>query len=253
MYKIAEWFDRTVDALAALYDLGLDDEGQRFSYETRIRPDDWRPLLWLGILGRVCAVGALAVRTRKWAAVRSLAETRPTLLHDYYGGWLRHGLTMASRASLLQEDQEGEQRQLSLLSVAARHIERSACLKLDRDLLDDDAALTSLVQFDVLANLVSIDSARSVQGSVFYPSFAPFSSHRSEPIIARLIRDEEMRKIVFPLSDADLAFAVGAMSERATSEGFGFSGFHGFDTSEIRDFLDAHYPTEPGDTVLQPD
>ena len=110
-YEVTEWFDRTVDALAALYDLGLDDEGQQFSYETRIQPDNWRPLLWLGILGRVSAVGALAVRTRKWAAVRLLAETRPTLLADYYGGWLRHGLTMASRASLLQEEQEGRERQ----------------------------------------------------------------------------------------------------------------------------------------------
>jgi len=211
-YEVAEWLERTIQALAAIYNLGLDERGASLDFALSIPGNEKRPRLWLLVIERVFALGALATRLRRWEALRLLTLTRPDALDVYYASWLRHALTMAMRAGHLEEDQEGQGVKLNLLSLARRHIERLPCLRVDGLQPDDELALTSLAQFDLLAGLVAIGAARSAKPGVFYPNFAQFRNERVEPIVVRLLSDGRMRHALFPLPDAELASALGASS-----------------------------------------
>jgi hypothetical protein len=77
---------------------------------------------------------------------------------------------------------------------------------------DEDAALTSLAQFDVLYCITSIGNAGTTDSAAFYTNFAPYRAERIEPVVARLLKDEEMRATLFPLGDDDLAIALAAIN-----------------------------------------
>lgn len=232
-----EWFERIVDVLAEVYDLGIDANAHALDYSTQISPTEKRVRLWLLLIRRVYALGGLAVRLRQWSAVRTLVLQRPGSLGDYYTSWLRHGLTMAARAGTLRKDD----RQVSLLEFARDDVERLECLRLDG--VGVEEGLTSIVQFDILSALVSIATAQSVAASVFYTNFAPFRTERVEPIVVRLLGDDVMRAQIFPLDDDDLALALKTLGDRAENEGFRFSGgFWGFHDPRITEFVETHLP-----------
>lgn len=62
--------------------------------------------------------------------------------------------------------------------------------------------------------------------------------------MARLIVDEKMRSILFPLGDDDLAIALREINEMASSEGFRYLAWTGFGDQRILEFLAAHPPDE---------
>ena len=88
--------------------------------------------------------------------------------------------------------------------------------------------LTSLAQFDILSNLVSIDDAGTVDGRVFYTNFARFRQSRIERAVERLLTDGAMRAAIFKRGDSDLAIALAEVGSRAHSEGFRYDGFEGW-------------------------
>lgn len=114
--------------------------------------------------------------------------------------------------------------QISLLSLARNEIERIGCLRADGRAEDDDEILTSLVQFDALANLVAIDGAGDATSRVSYPNFACFRQECVVPIIERLLVDPEMRAAIFSRSDEGLAVALGRMAEVGQREGVMYDG-----------------------------
>ena len=79
---------------------------------------------------------------------------------DYYANWLRHALTQAARAGLLQTRQGDRQIELSLLMLAAEHAERLPALRPDVP-VGDDSIVSSLTQFDLLAIFTAIINSRS--------------------------------------------------------------------------------------------
>jgi hypothetical protein len=103
-YDQAEWLERTVDVLRTIYSMPASEvEATQFEYATQISPGALAPRVWLQIIERVSALGALAVRRERWSAVRLLTLQRPDRLPDNHKNWLRHALTMASRAHQLHE------------------------------------------------------------------------------------------------------------------------------------------------------
>lgn len=80
---------------------------------------------------------------------------------------------------------------------------------------------------------------------VFYPNFARFRQDRIQPVIDRLITDDDMRQILFPRNDEDMAVALSAIAKAAREVGFRFDGFWGWDSTPVGDFIAAHLPQQP--------
>jgi hypothetical protein len=124
-----------------------------------------------------------------------VAQLPSRLAEDGYEvNWLRHGITMASRADQLQEEEaDGRTKSLSLLSLAKGTIERLSCLRPDLTELDADPMFTSLAQFDFLFCVVGVGDAESAAGKAFYPSFARCAKKESSRSPNRLLEDPQMR------------------------------------------------------------
>ena len=139
--------------------------------------------MWLAVIERIFALDAFAVRSRRWDAVRGLILQLPEGIAEdgYDTNRLRHALTMSSRAHHFEEgDQE-----LGLLGVARGDAARLGCLRAGGVGPDDDVLLTSLAQFDVLADIAAIGDARDVDGRVFYTNFARFYQSRIQGIVEK--------------------------------------------------------------------
>lgn len=234
-------FDETVRAVGDVYDAGYELEGKQQGPAIRA------PEFWLMVIERIYALGALAIRREDWEAVRRLALHRPNPPQQpsYYPTWLRHALTMAARSNLFREQQGDKAVELSLLSLARRHADREECLR--RGLQpEDERILDSLCQFDALAALAAIASTKSMNDRAFYTSFARFYSHRTEPAIARLIENPEMRRVIFPLDDQSLADALRLLSSLASREGFNYAGWEGFMNPVVTRFLEEYPPKTAG-------
>jgi hypothetical protein len=241
-YERDEWFERTVALLADAY-AGAGDVNvvRRLGYGTSAPPDEKAPRVWLAIIERVFALGGLAVRRDAWKAVRTLTTQLPAPLAEFGfdANWLRHALTMASRAQQFASATPGEP-EIGLIDLARDDAARLECLRSDGP--SDDALLTSIAQFDMLSNLVAIDDACSTDGRVFYPNFARFRQDRVQPAAERLLADSAMRAELFRGDDADLATALNAVDHWATSQGMLYGGFHGWHGTRVSQFVADHLP-----------
>lgn len=89
---------------------------------------------------------------------------------------------MASRARHFREtDQDGGEKELSLLSLARTVIVRLDCLRPDLQETDADKMLTSLAQFDLLFNLAAIGSGKhGWQGLLSKLRASPTGTHPAD-------------------------------------------------------------------------
>lgn len=241
-YDRDDWLQRVIDSLCEIYSLPLrPGDAQRYGFSTAIDPTATAPRVWLVVIERVYALGALAVRRKRWTAVRELTVQRPDRLSAYDANWLRHAVTMTSRAEHLQAPgAKGGTIEISMLSLARNVIAGTPCLSPDGLSSDDDAVLTSLAQFDVLSNLVAIDDAKSAGQKVFYTNFARFSEARVLPVVEQLLTDPPMRTVLFRGDDDALARALAEVGTRAATEGMRFAGFDGWEHSSIQEFISEH-------------
>lgn len=244
-YGPEEWFERVIHLLVEIYAAAGDATVvQSLGYSTQISPAAKAPRVWLAIIERVFALGGLAVRREAWKAVRTLTIQLPEPLRQggFERNWLRHALTMASRARHFAVSTGGEQ-QIGLLDFARDDAMRLDCLRSDG--ASDEAVLTSIVQFDLLSNLAAVDAARSVDTRVFYTNFARFRQDRVAPIIDKLLTDEEMRADIFYGSDDELAIALAVVGEAAMNEGRRYGGFHDWYGTLAAPFIAEHLPASP--------
>ena len=227
-------FGRALDALNRIYDIGLSQSGEGRS-DLALKASK----LWLEIIRRVYALGALAVRRDNWNAVRSLIIQRPRGLvrGESHNNWLRHTLTMASRAGDFHQQQDGKQVEVPLLSLCQQTALHNACLSED---VDEDSLLDSVVQFDVFFNLVALSSQTRTFGEDYYPNFSRFYSHRSDPAFRRIVEDKAVREALL-ISDGDqLAALLRKLFKSARQESFRYSGWDGVFDRVVITFLDEH-------------
>jgi Putative DNA-binding domain len=229
--------ERAVRSLIGLYNLGYDSFGvPRYDLQA-IRVAD----LWLELITRIYAVGALAVRKQDWSAVRvlTLQKGRGSDF-DYYTNWLRHAVTEAARAGSFQAV-EGERRvELSLLVMASEHVQRMSALRPDTT-ADDPEVLTSLTQFDLVSIFVAIEDAGDLNTRSWYANFARFDWSRSEPALVKVLEDPSVRTALLPrLSDEELATAIREVSRMAQGEGFRFAVWAGWRSPTVQQFLEGH-------------
>jgi hypothetical protein len=221
-YERAALFDDALDVLLRIYRAGFNVD--------RLKQDHGRAEdLWLVCIEHLLGLGALAVRLRDWAAVRSLATVPPGDANEYYASWLRHGVTMAARARKL----DGAQ---SVVTLAAYRVQRLPALRPDVGAHDEDI-VSSICQFDLLAALAVIATTQSLRSSGWYTNFARFYAGRTEPAVERLLRDVTMRETLFPGSDEELADALREIERLAAQEGRAYAGFDGFGSAAIRRFI----------------
>jgi hypothetical protein len=239
-------FERAVWAFTKVYEQGFDPNGVPLLSVAPPRIPTQQ--LWLAVIERVLAVGALAVRRRDWIAVRDLALQAPRgedhangRIEGYYGNWMRHALTQAARANLLSETHQDRQVVVSLLGRALAHATRLDCLRPDLA-ADDDRLLSSICQFDLLACVAGIGQGKSSGSAFFYPNFARYFAHRSEPAVRALLDDPSARAALFPDDDQALADVLRVLDEQAQQEGWKFSGWMGFEDPTIVRFLEEHPP-----------
>jgi hypothetical protein len=242
-YERPEWFDRVIGLLVEIYSMPLSEgDALRFGYSTGIDPTARAPRVWLEIVERIFGLGALAVRLRHWSTIRLLARQYPERLTDYDRGWLRHAITMISRAEHLQEERDGRTVEISLLSLARNVVARLECLRPDGISAEDELVLTSLAQFDLLWNVVAIADAHEASGRTFYPSFARVRQDRIQPAADRLLADLSMRSALNVESDEALASALADVGDVARSEGWRYDGFRGWDHTPVQTFIAEHRP-----------
>jgi hypothetical protein len=183
----------------------------------------------------VYGLGGLAVRLHNWDAVRALADRTPADRDiNYYGSWLRHGLTQAARSREL--DEEGNR---GLIERGHNVIRRVEALHPDVD-PEAEAVLSSLCQFDALGALVVIGEQHSTDTHLFYTNFARYYTSRTEPALATIIENKEARKKLFDGDDAFLADAIRAVVRMAGGESNLFSGWTGIESDTVARFLSDH-------------
>lgn len=244
-YRQRRWFEAAVAALVQIFTLGFGEEpnSQRFGYSTFIDPREKAPRVWLLVIERVYAIGALAARRRDWQAVRTLTLQLPEKVDGYYGNWLRYAVTMSARAQHLADRQNGRAIEVSLLSRVLSDTAELACVRPDG--VNDDQFLTSLAQFDVLSNVVAVDGSGHASDRVFYPNFARFRQVRIQPVIDRLLVDKKMREALFTCDDEKLAVALQAIAKNAREVGFRFDGFWSWERTPVGEFIAANLPKPP--------
>jgi hypothetical protein len=235
-----ELLERCIEELVAIYNLPYGPGG--FPQIAPGQPP--AAALWLEVITRVYAVGALAVRRRRWADVTALALQKGAGQEfGWFTNWLRAALTEAARANLLQARQDERQVELSLLSLAAGHVERLASLRPDVA-PEDDTIISSLTQFDLLAILAAIAHADDLDDRGWYTNFARYDWSRSEPALVALLTDGSMRETVFPRDDEFLAQALREIARMAKPEGFRFSVWGGWHSDAVMQFLERNPPLD---------
>lgn len=248
IYDVKEPFERVIQAFTQIYSMPLGErEEERFDFSTAIPGTTIAPRVWLEIMRRIYGIGALAVRRRDWSAVRILTLQHPERLTDYHPNWLRHTITMASRAGHFRQQQDdGPTTDISLLTLARNDVTRLDCLRADGITENDEQITSSLAQFDILANLVAIADAGEAAARVYYPNFARFRQDRIQPLVDRLLTDQPMRRDLGLTDDATLATALSAVGNQARIEGARFDGFWEWDRTPVAGFIAEHLPPASG-------
>lgn len=224
----SEWFEQVIDTLVSIYGVGFENEAPIVN-----APPRRSAVLWLAIIERVVALGSLAVRRSDWRAVRNLVARRHSDMHEMSTTWLRHAMTMASRAELLTPREGGQDVLDSLLSRARNVVRRLEWLRPDVE-PEDEQVLTSLTQFDFLAALVAMADSGNKRDT--FPNFARFYAQRTQPAAQRLLREPEMRKILYPGGDHQLGDALHTIDREARRAGFRYDGWEGY-TPDVSAFI----------------
>lgn len=225
---------RAVDSLNKIYDIGFSSSGESRS-DLSIKSSK----LWLEVIRRVYALGALAVRRETWSEVRLLILQRPKgmVAGEFYNNWLRHALTMASRAGDLNETRDNDKVETPLLSLSQQTARQHGCLSED---VDDESLLDSIAQFDVLFNVVAMSLQSRSYGTDYYPNFSRFFTRRSDPAFRWVVEDAAVREALTIPEGDELARILGAVFDSAFHESVRYSGWDGVQDPIVRTFMDQH-------------
>ncbi|MDQ0784540.1 hypothetical protein [Streptomyces sp. B3I8] len=192
------------------------------------------PQVWLAVLDRAYGLGGLAVRLKEWPTIRLLAYQRGTDHgFSWHGSWLRHGLTNAARAGMLNS----EGTHSSGLIAGAHNVVREVPALHPGTSADDDTVLNSLCQFDALGALVVMGETGITDSRNFYTNFARYYTQRTEPALVAITRDDAMREALFAGDAGLLRKSLRALVHIADKESFAYSGWEGISDPRLREAL----------------
>ncbi|MFC4614749.1 helix-turn-helix domain-containing protein [Cellulomonas algicola] len=219
-------------------------------------------LLWRTIAAGAMALGGLAVREEAWAFVGKLAmppdlsPVREFEGSSRYQSWIRHASTMASRAHLLGAVDQPLPGALirfarvkaGELPLLADDVTGGASFELHGPILDQDAVLDSLCQFDFLWCTLALLADPSHAGFQTLPGFATFYAHRTVPVIEQLVDRSSLRYELRTALEPEWANALIALDDVATRYGQSTVGWawsmHG--SPSVQQFIAEWGPTSPG-------
>jgi len=234
--------ERSIAVMREAFDFGM----QRPTGVNTMPPER----LWVALLARARAVGALVVRLQHWTPLRSIVLQQVDLEGPRtWSTWFRYGDVRASRAHLYTVGNNVLESGRQPLRLAAGHALRLPSLRPD-GIEDEDALITSVCQFDFLTNIIATWEARTHQpDEAALPYFAAWDGERIQSTAARLIADPASRDALLPdIRDDDLADLIRYASERANqlSQSLGSWGFwSGFIEGKVEVFLTRHPPQQP--------
>jgi hypothetical protein len=236
-----ELAQRIIGVLADIYDGLFDANGQP---QTMLGATS-SARAGLEIITRVWALGSVPTRQRRWSPIRELVSHRPAAYGaDHYTSWLFHGAVMAARADLLNDPKQ-PRRGVSVLLLAREHCVRLPPLRPDLRADDEDALMTSLCQFDLLACLVAIRMRIETAASgSYFAQFARWYAMRSDPAVIAVIEDGDARQHVFPYDDDQLALALLDIAHEARRMAAPISGWDGYSDERINRFIQDHTTVE---------
>lgn len=244
LYGSGDQFPRTMQVIAEYYDSipGIPDAISNTS--TR---DQRSAAAWRDITVRLYVLGAEAVRRGKWAHLRGLVLHPYSVTDTYrYSSWIRHAITSASRANVLDTGDDSTTQTAAIISRALDFA--AATPELVPDLAptssivptddDENLMLDALCEFDVLWCAVAYSTDGN--GHDFFPSSAAFDQRHAYPAFERVVRDESMRRQLFPeLSDAQIAACIEVVAEQAKRQSQHNPGFNWWDDlpSAVTDWI----------------
>lgn len=227
-HQRTHWARKGTDALVRVYDLG---NGLPESGSDALTG----PQVWLAVLERVYGLGGLAVRLKDWPMVRILANRRGSDAgFDWWGSWLRHGVTTAGRAGLLESDASHS----SGLIAAARNTVRDVRALHPDTPPDGEAVLNSLCQFDALGALVVMGETGKPATRNFYTNFARYDTRRTEPALIAISRDDTVRQALFDGSPELLKTSLQLLVRMAGQEGSRYVGWTGLSDPDLQELLE---------------
>ena len=225
-YSRQTLFDELVGTLAKTYNL----IGKRFAGSAEYPPGPVAKA-WLSVIAAVYALGGALVAVKKFDYVPVLVDQHPDWGGEYWRtrSWLRHALTMAARAKVLDRPS------LVPLGVEAAMSEP----EIRSILYDEDAAIEATCQFDFLANVRIWASTHD--GREPYPNFGLYYNQRTEPIIEDLVVGGDSRNALpESATDRDIADAITLLDQLASREFFRFGGWDSGLREPVRDFIKQH-------------
>lgn len=193
------------------------------------------------LVERLHAIGGFAVRERRFDLVRDLVLQPIRVARRASPHWLKDMQRRAEGANLYSVVEGGRTRYVWVLSRGQEAIGRNPHLAPDA-LPDDECVMTSLCEFDLLAGLVAIDAAGSTEPAVLHGNFAGWYAERTDPIVVELLDAySDVRKVVFPGTDAELATALRTLCDYAMGSGPLLGPpWDGFEDRRILNFLAEH-------------
>ena len=211
-------FAQCIAVLRAAFDIGIGRIGRQNGALSGEQ-------LWVEILGRVRALGGLAVRLKRWDAMKLLIlQEVHEDAHRLWPFWFRYGDTWANRSRLYQVDNNVLETSRQPLRLAAGHASRLSSLHPD-GVVKENSLITAICRFDFLNNALSIwtpEGQRPAEAA--YPYYAAWDGDRVRPIAGVLAFDTATRQTLLPgASDASVANLLQLLAERADrgSQGLG--------------------------------
>ncbi len=236
-YERRRWLPTLIKSLLRVYSLA--------GRPNLLTSEASKARLWLLIVERVYALGALATRLREWSAVSELAVAKPTGSDfDYFHSWLRHASVAAARTGQTGGSTPEEEAEHQILARAHNVIRTVDALHPDVP-ADADDVTTSLCRFDALAAVAVVSVSGDPTGRSFYPHFSRYYPNRTIPALEAVIQDPKVRAGVFPSADETLlARALAELLRLAQSEGMRFTWW-GADSRVVAEFLREHLDRPP--------
>lgn len=235
-----------VEAFAGIYELALDDAGNPKPLG-EMAPHD----LWTEIVVRLYAIGAYAVRVESWYAVPVVVarDTRAQRVDhgDLFSHWRRHatdhGLT--------------DGREIPIQHAASEFVGSSDWARPDG--AEADATFESVCAFDQLASLVyaadAVADGFDLELAALYGNAGLVGVEQGDPILVRLLDDQQLRQAVFPYRDQTLRRALQLLLRYARQEAHdaGRSRFQFHTWVEIDRFIGGDGPSRSAPPLEAPD